>query len=140
MNADELGELLRVLGDSDVEELELEQDGARLLIRRDPTVGIEAWGLGVGEASPISEPPTASPQSWVVTSPSVGVFRRSAGGPSEPPVHEGDSVTAGQVVGAVEAMRVLNRVQSEQGGVVEQLLVQDGQPVEYGQPLLVIRR
>ena len=71
--------------------------------------------------------------------PLVGIFRRSGNGKVEPPLSEGDTVAAGQVVGAVEAMRMLNRVQTDQAGVVERLLVQDGEPVEYGQPLLVLR-
>jgi len=51
---------------------------------------------------------------------------------------EGDAVAAGQVIGAVEAMGMLNRIQSERPGVVREMLVRDGQPVEYGQPLLVV--
>jgi acetyl-CoA carboxylase biotin carboxyl carrier protein len=75
----------------------------------------------------------------VITSPVVGVFRRSAGSPAEPVLDLGDAVTSGQVVGAVEAMGMLNRVQSERAGVVQEVLVREGQPVEYGQPLLVVR-
>jgi acetyl-CoA carboxylase biotin carboxyl carrier protein len=52
---------------------------------------------------------------------------------------QGDAVTAGQVVGAVEAMGMLNRIPSERSGVVQEMLVRDGQPVEYGQPLMVVR-
>ena len=51
----------------------------------------------------------------------------------------GRGVAAGQVVGAVEAMGMLNRIQSERAGVVQEMLVREGQPVEYGQPLLVLR-
>ncbi|HYU20176.1 MAG TPA: biotin/lipoyl-containing protein [Chloroflexota bacterium] len=134
LSPDELGELLRVLAGSDVEELDLECEGARLWIRRDPAM----VGRGLPE---ISEPMVEAtpPDTFVVTAPMVGVFRRSAGGKSEPPVEEGGSIIAGQVVGAVEAMRMLNRVQSERAGVVKRLLVQDGQPVEYGQPLIELR-
>ena len=134
VGADELGELLRLLASSDVEELELEQDDARLVIRREPRAGDGAGRTG---AAPDDEPDVSEP--FVVTAPMVGIFRRSAGGKAEPPLNEGDSVTAGQVVGAVEAMRMLNRVQSERAGVVARLLVHEGQPVEYGQPLLELR-
>jgi acetyl-CoA carboxylase biotin carboxyl carrier protein len=134
VGADELGELLRLLASSDVEELELEQDDARLVIRREPRAGD---GGGRTGAVPAAEPDVSEP--FVVTAPMVGIFRRSAGGKAEPPLNEGDSVTAGQVVGAVEAMRMLNRVQSERAGVVARLLVHEGQPVEYGQPLLELR-
>lgn len=132
MDIDDLGELLRLLRSSDVEELELEHLGTRVLIRRDPA----------GTATPhrvLHETIDETPVPFVVTAPLVGVFRRSVGGPAEPPVEEGSTIVAGQVVGSVEAMRMLNRVQSEHPGIVDQLLVQDGQPVEYGQPLLVLR-
>jgi len=129
-----LGELLTILAGTDVEELELELDGARLLVRRDPRTEEPAPPRGAS-----ADQTATSTEPFVVTAPAVGIFRRSAGGKAEPPVSEGDTVTAGQVVGAVEAMRILNRVQTERSGVVERLLVQDGQPVEYGQGLLVLR-
>jgi acetyl-CoA carboxylase biotin carboxyl carrier protein len=129
---DEVGELLRVLARSDIEELELEHEGAELLVRRDPAT----------RASPAQEPlPSLEPapdEPVVVTSPLVGIFRTSGDSP-ERPIRAGDSVAVGQFLGAVEAMRMLNRVQSEHAGVVEELLVGDGEPVEYGQPLLVLR-
>ena len=132
--ADDLNELLRLLARTDVEELELEYEGSRVRIRRDPArpdVG------PVSNAEPRNEP---HDEPFVVSSPLVGVFRRSAGGSADRPVEEGDSVGVGQAVGAVEAMRILNRVQSDHSGVVDKLLVEEGQAVEYGQPLLVLRR
>jgi acetyl-CoA carboxylase biotin carboxyl carrier protein len=132
--ADQLGELLRLLDGSDVEELEVEHQGARFVVRRDLST----------EAQPATrvtvEPPAPAPRadSFVITSPVVGVFRRNAGGKGEAVLDEGDAVAAGQVVGAVEAMGMLNRIQSERAGVVQEMLVRDGQPVEYGQPLLVV--
>jgi len=131
--AEALGELLTILAATDVEELELELDGARLLVRRDPRAEEPAPPGASGDET------TTSTEPFIVTAPAVGVFRRSAGGKTEPPVSEGDTVTVGQVVGAVEAMRILNRVQTERSGVVDRLLVQDGQPVEYGQGLLILR-
>jgi acetyl-CoA carboxylase biotin carboxyl carrier protein len=132
--ADQLGELLRLLDGSDVEELEVEHRGARFVVRRD-----------LSEAQPVArvavERPAPSPRadSFVITAPVVGVFRRNAGGKGEAILDEGDAVIAGQIVGAVEAMGMLNRIQSERAGVVQEMLVRDGQPVEYGQPLLVVR-
>jgi biotin carboxyl carrier protein len=132
--ADQLGELLRLLDGSDVEELEVEHQGARFVVRRDlSTVQPTA-------RAPVERPePPPRSESFVITAPVVGVFRRSAGGLGEPLLDPGDAITAGQVVGAVEAMGMLNRVQSERSGVVQELLVREGQPVEYGQPLLVVR-
>jgi acetyl-CoA carboxylase biotin carboxyl carrier protein len=132
--ADQLGELLRLLDGSDVEELDVEYEGVRFVVRRD-----------FSEAHPVApfavERPAAPlprADSFVITAPVVGVFRRNAGGKGEAVLDEGDAVAAGQVVGAVEAMGMLNRIQSERAGVVREMLVRDGQPVEYGQPLLVV--
>ena len=131
--ADELGDLLRAVADSDVELLDVEHDGARVVIRREPTAG------GGDGASVEAAGTERAPSSFTITSPLVGVFRRAASGDGDGRVEEGDHVSAGQTVGAVEAMRMLNRVQSERAGLVERVLVQDGQAVEYGQPLLVLR-
>ena len=132
--ADQLGELLRLLDGSDVEELDVEHAGVRFVVRRD-----------LSEAQPTAQVAVTHPEplprsdSFVITSPVVGVFRRGAGSPSEPILDQGDAVTPGQVVGAVEAMGMMNRVQSERAGVVQEVLVREGQPIEYGQPLLVVR-
>jgi len=132
--SDALGALLRMVDRSDVEELEVEHDEARFHIRRDlsggrPTARPQAPR---SEAAPSAE-------GYVITSPLVGIFRRPAGTAHEPVLEEGQEVAVGQVVGAVEAMRMLNRIQSERAGVVHEVLVREGQPVEYGQPLLVLR-
>ena len=131
--ADHLGELLRLLDHSDVEELVVEHEGGRLLIRRD---------LSTGQARPMPAAPRPTPsvraETFVVTSPIVGIFRRATGG-SDPPAEEGAAVEAGHAVGAVEAMRMLSRVQTDRAGVIQEVLVRDGQPVEYGQPLVVLK-
>ena len=131
--ADHLGELLRLLEHSDVEELEVEHEGGRLVIRRDLSNG----QVPATPAAP-RRAPSARPETFVVTSPIVGIFRRVAAG-AEPPAEEGATVEAGQAVGAVEAMRMLSRVQTERAGIVQEVLVRDGQPVEYGQSLVVLR-
>jgi acetyl-CoA carboxylase biotin carboxyl carrier protein len=132
--ADQLGELLKLLDGSDVEELEVEHRGVRFLVKRDLSEAQPVVRAAVEWPAPL---PRAD--SFVITAPVVGVFRRNAGGRGEPILDQGDAVATGQVVGAVEAMGMLNRVQSERGGVVQEMLVRDGQPVEYGQPLLVVR-
>ena len=133
--ADQLGELLRLLDGSDVEELEVEHQGVRFVVRRDLSDAAQPVARVVVERPQ----PVPRADSFVITSPVVGVFRRSSGSPAEPVLDQGDAVSPGQVVGAVEAMGMLNRVQSERAGVVQEVLVREGQPVEYGQPLLVVR-
>jgi acetyl-CoA carboxylase biotin carboxyl carrier protein len=133
---DELGELLRLVARTDIEEIEVEREGARMLIRREATSSVTDQRLA---AVPSAEDEAPVEHSFAVTSPLVGIFRRSAGGKSEPPIEEGDEVTVGQVVGAVEAMGMLNRVQTDRSGIVAEVSVQDGQGVEYGQPLFLLR-
>jgi acetyl-CoA carboxylase biotin carboxyl carrier protein len=134
--ADQLGELLQLLDGSDVEELEVEHQGARFVVRRDLSdVPVQSVPATVVER-PV---PVPRADSFVITAPVVGVFRRNAGGKGEAILDEGDAIAAGQIIGAVEAMGMLNRIQSERAGVVQEMLVRDGQPVEYGQPVLVVR-
>lgn len=131
--ADELGQLLHLVEHSDIEMLEVQHGETHFRIRRDlsnphPTPRLEV------------EPHQAVQpiEGYVIASPLVGIFRR-AGGASDATLEEGQEVAAGQVVGTVEAMRMQNRIQSERAGVIQDVLVRDGQPVEYGQPLLVLR-
>jgi biotin carboxyl carrier protein len=131
---DDAAELLRIVAASDLDLLEVEHRGRRFVLRRDPREAAPPVPLDNSQLDA-----EQSADAYVVTAQRVGVFRRSAGGPAEPPIEEGDRVTAGQVVGGVEAMGVLDRVQTERSGIVEQVSVQDGQPVEYGQALMAIR-
>jgi acetyl-CoA carboxylase biotin carboxyl carrier protein len=73
-----------------------------------------------------------------VRAPLVGIFRASMKHDGAPLVRKGDMVRAGQVVGAIEALNVPNEVEVAAAGRVQELLVEDGEPVEYGQPLLLI--
>jgi acetyl-CoA carboxylase biotin carboxyl carrier protein len=75
---------------------------------------------------------------FVVKSPMVGIFYRSASPGGTPFVELGTSVNAGDTLCIVEAMKLLNEIESEHGGTVKKILVENGQPVEFGQPLFVI--
>lgn len=87
---------------------------------------------------PTSDEAGGMPAGKVVTSPLVGTFYVAPAQGAEPFVRVGDSVKAGQVLGIVEAMKLMNDIESEFDGVVVKILVQDGEPVEYGQPLFCI--
>ena len=92
-------------------------------------------------AVPGHSPPTtpaAGPGETLVVSPMVGTFYAGAS-PQDPPyVLEGDEVASGQVIGIVEAMKMMNQIESEVAGRVRRILVRDAQGVEYGQPLMII--
>ena len=72
------------------------------------------------------------------TAPLVGTFYQSAKPGTPPFVKEGDKITKGQIICIIEAMKIFNEIEAEHSGIVMKILVQDGTPVEYGQPLMII--
>ena len=97
--------------------------------------------IAVAEApAPAAAPAKAEIHSdKVVTSPLVGTFYSASSPDAEPFVKEGDTVKKGQVLGIIEAMKLMNEIESEYDGVVEAVLVGNEEVVEYGQPLFRIR-
>ena len=88
-----------------------------------------------GEAA---APAAATVQGHVVTSPMVGTFYRAPSPGADPFVQVGDTVKEGQTICIIEAMKLLNEIESDKSGVVKEILVENGQAVEYGQPLFVV--
>jgi acetyl-CoA carboxylase biotin carboxyl carrier protein len=80
----------------------------------------------------------AEPEGHVVKSPMVGTFYRSSAPGAKPFVEIGQSVSAGETLCIIEAMKLLNEIEADLGGVIKSVLVENGQPVEYGQPLFLI--
>lgn len=85
-----------------------------------------------------SSSPEPEPEGHPIAAPLVGTFYRASGPGEDPFVQVGDVVTAGQQVAIVEAMKLMNAVEAEQSGTVTAVLVEDGEMVEFGQPLLVL--
>jgi len=83
-------------------------------------------------------PAQDEPETNLVRSPMVGTFYRSPSPGSKPFVDEGEQVKVGDTLCIVEAMKILNQIESEKAGTVKRILVENGQPVEYNQPLFVI--
>lgn len=83
-------------------------------------------------------PPPAPSEGQVLKSPMVGTFYRSASPDAKPFVELGQTVKEGQTVCIIEAMKLMNEIESEYAGTVTAVLVENGQPVEYGQPLFII--
>ena len=80
----------------------------------------------------------AEPAGHTVKSPMVGTFYRSSSPGAKPFVEVGDTIKEGETICIVEAMKILNEIEADKSGTVTQILVQNGQAVEYGQPLFVI--
>ena len=84
------------------------------------------------------EPGAAEPEGHAVKSPMVGTFYRSSSPGSKPFVEVGQPVAAGDTLCIIEAMKLLNEIESDKSGIVKAILVENGQPVEYGEPLVII--
>jgi acetyl-CoA carboxylase biotin carboxyl carrier protein len=125
LTADQLSDLLGLVAGSDVVELDVSFGGARLSLRRPLAAAADARAVASSEDQ-------REPRSLAIASPLVGVFR--------PSVATGDMLEAGQSIGAIEALGMPTSVDAPQSGTIEDLLVQDGSAVEYGQPLLIMRR
>lgn len=82
--------------------------------------------------------PAAAPEGKVIKSPMVGTFYRSSSPGADPFVSVGSSVTEGQTLCVIEAMKLMNEIPSDSAGVIKEVLVENGQPVEFGQPLFVL--
>jgi oxaloacetate decarboxylase alpha subunit len=131
--------LVRLLEESDAGELTVEQDGVRITVRRrDPGTSQAPPPLVAPPPAAAAEPgPIAAPPSDVVLveSPMVGNFYRSSSPDADPFVQEGDRVEIGQTLCILEAMKLFNEFKSDHAGTVRKVLVDDAQPVEFGQPL-----
>ncbi len=89
-------------------------------------------------AAPSAPEPQAAPEGHVVKAPMVGTFYRSPSPDAKPFAEVGQSVKEGDTVCIIEAMKLMNEIEADAGGVVKAILVENGQPVEYGQPLLIL--
>jgi acetyl-CoA carboxylase biotin carboxyl carrier protein len=95
-------------------------------------------GPAPGAEAATAAPATAIPQGHVVTSPMVGTFYRSPSPGADAFVQIGDTVKEGDTICIIEAMKLLNEIEADKSGVIKEVLVENGQAVEYGQPLFVI--
>jgi biotin carboxyl carrier protein len=127
MNAEDIRKLVMIACDLNLLELEVEGEGFRVRIKRSPT-----------PSPPVHREDKAEAEIHYIKAPLVGTFRISRS-PGEPPlVSVGSDVRDGQVVCYIEAMRIPNEVISDRKGKVLQILLEDGTPVQYGQPLIAL--
>ncbi len=131
----ELGALIEMMGRGGIADLSLETAAVKIRLRAHSAGGMAVASapavaqLTVEEAMPITE-------GAVIVAPMIGTFYH-APAPGEPPFVEiGDLVEPGQTIGIIEAMKIMNEIPAECSGVVAEFFAADGQPVEYGQPLL----
>ncbi|MDT7950832.1 MAG: acetyl-CoA carboxylase biotin carboxyl carrier protein subunit [Acetobacteraceae bacterium] len=135
--------LANILRDAGLTEIEIVEADRRIRVVRAAVPATEPVAVRVAPAAVAAAPePVAAPEdvapAGAITSPMVGVAFLSPDPGSPPFVVPGQTVTAGQTVMLIEAMKTFNQIKAGKAGTVGKILVTSGQPVEYGQPLLVI--
>ena len=161
MKVEQVLELVKAVSDSELTEFKYEEDGVKLSLKKtsDKIVQVQAPAAPAAPvpgapvpAAPANQAPGAAsapaeaaqaaestaPAGNIVKSPLVGTFYAAPAEDAEPFVKVGDSVKEGQVLAIVEAMKLMNEIESDFTGTVKEILVENGQGVEFGQPLFVI--
>jgi len=161
VNAKEIKAILQAMVATETDELTLETPDFKLSVRRSvpapspapapspPPAAVPAAPAPppplAAEAPTPDEPATETapeagdcPGCVEITAPIVGTFYRKPAPDAEPFVNVGDRIEKGQVVCIIEAMKLFNEIESEVSGIVRKILVEDGEPVEYGQPLFLV--
>lgn len=150
MDLRKLKTLIDLVAESDISELEVTEGEGKVRIVKSapaqqnqmmmmqPQVMQQAMPAPV--AAPVAAAPAAAPviEGHVVKSPMVGTFYRAASPGSAPFMDIGKAVNAGDTLCIIEAMKLLNEIESDFTGSIKQILVENGQPVEFGQPLFII--
>ncbi len=154
MKISEIKELIQLVNETDIGELEIEGEDGRLLLRKGrvqiqgdhnqftPSSAPQVHSMPsttITEPAPVSTSIAGEEkQGKPLTSPMVGTFYRASRPGVEPFIKMGDLVQAGQILCIIEAMKLMNEIEAEFAGKVVDILVEDGQPVEYGQTLFLI--
>lgn len=158
MNVDEIVKLMKVASDCGLTAVEIKEGEFKLSLKKEkemPQIVAVGGPVSEGSVSPAAVQAVSAqaviPQAAavsggadigsdnVITSPLVGTFYNASAPGAEPFVKEGDTVKKGQVLGIIEAMKLMNEIESEFDGVVEAVLVSNEEVVEYGQPLFRIK-
>ena len=152
MDLRKLKTLIDLVSESNVSELEITEAEGKVRIVKSAPAGAAApvtYTMAPAPATAPSAPvpaapavevaaPPAQPEGHTVKSPMVGTFYRASSPGAKPFVEIGDSIKEGETICIVEAMKILNEIEADKSGTVTQILVENGQAVEYGQPLYVI--
>lgn len=156
MKIEEIKTIVKLMSDHDLTEFKIEAEEYNLCIRRGGNVPAQivtqvapaVAALPAAAPAPAPAPAAsaaAAPASEAasapvetIDSPLVGTFYRASSPEAQPFVKVGDKVTPDTIVGIIEAMKVMNEIKAEKSGVIKEIVVENGQPVEYGEALFVI--
>ncbi|MFZ5493471.1 MAG: acetyl-CoA carboxylase biotin carboxyl carrier protein [Pseudomonadota bacterium] len=145
MDIRKIKKLMELVEQSGINELEVREGEESIRLSKAPA-GVMMSAVAAPVAAPAPVPaavvPVAAaaalPAGHAMTAPMVGTFYRAPSPDSPPFVEVGKTVAVGDVVCIIEAMKLMNQIEADKAGVVAAILVEDGQPVEFGQPLIVI--
>ncbi len=150
MEVDQIIKLMEAVSKHEISEISLEEDGTVLTIKKEnEVVQMPEMTVAPAFAQPLAAPTTQMPTPILqhsaempagnkVCSPLVGTFYAASAPGAEPFVKVGDTVKKGQTLGIVEAMKLMNEIESEYDGIVKSILVEDGNLIEYGQEMFII--
>ena len=150
MDIRKIKKLIELVNESDVTELEIHEGEASVRISRQGTTATLVAAPTATPAAPLAAAPVETtaeapsdasdepPAGHIIKSPIVGSFYRASSPTSAPFVEIGQQVNKGETLCIVEAMKILNQIESDKAGKVIDILVENGQPIEYNQPLFII--
>jgi len=151
MDLRKLKTLIDLVAESDIAELEVTEGESKVRIVKSsavgqgqmmmmPQQGVQQFAAPASTAAPVAAAPVVAPEptGHVVKSPMVGTFYRSSAPGAAAFVEVGSNIKEGETLCIIEAMKLLNEIDADVSGVVTKILVENGQPVEFGQPLFVI--
>jgi acetyl-CoA carboxylase biotin carboxyl carrier protein len=153
MDLRKLKKLIDLVQESGIAELEITEGEEKVKIVKGGVVAVSQAPLAASPpAAPAPEPRSAAPaaaapppaepaagqEGHVLKAPMVGTFYRSSSPDAKPFVEVGQPIKEGQTICIIEAMKLMNEIEADASGVVKAILVENGQPVEYGQPLFII--
>lgn len=140
MEIKKLKEFIKFMEDNDLNELEIEEEGKRIRLKKNSSeqpVVVSGAPSQVPTAAAL-EDGTTTPNTLEIKSPMVGTFYTAPSPGAKPYVEIGSHIKSGDIVCIVEAMKLMNEIKAEVGGKVVQILVQSGEPIEFGQTLFTI--
>jgi acetyl-CoA carboxylase biotin carboxyl carrier protein len=154
MDLNTIKKLIKLLSDSGVDEIEIEEEGKKIRIAKHPVAAVQFAAAPrqasaavegsvlpgpLPSAAPVAAPPASIDKKYhEVKSPIVGTFYRSPAPDASPFVQVGSEVGPGSVLCIVEAMKLMNEIESDVSGTIAKILVENGQPVEYDQVLFLV--
>ena len=147
MKVEIIDAIARIMSENDLSEFRIDEEGCKLCIRRGSKIAVAAAPVAAAAVAPApvqttTAAPAAAPapaeKTESIDSPLVGTFYRATSPGAPALVSVGDKVTPDTVVAIIEAMKVMNEIKAEKSGVIKEVLVENGSPVEFGQSLFVI--